>query len=75
MSNIDPLLSDLEVANTLRVSVALVRRWRLKHVGPPYRKIGGTLVRYDLAELRAWVAACSGGGQHQGATGRDAAAD
>jgi len=29
--------------------------WRLRRCGPPYRKLGKRLVRYDLADLRAWI--------------------
>lgn len=30
--------------------------WRQRRCGPPYRKLGKRLVRYDAAELTAWAA-------------------
>lgn len=30
--------------------------WRLRRCGPPYRKVGKRLVRYDADQLRAWAA-------------------
>jgi len=30
--------------------------WRLRRCGPPYRKLGKRLVRYDADQLRAWAA-------------------
>ncbi len=35
--------------------------WRRRGVGPPYRRIGRRLVRYNLADLDAWIRAQSAG--------------
>jgi excisionase family DNA binding protein len=47
-------LSDSEVAERLRLSRQAIQKWRQKHVGPPYIKLGKT-VRYDAEELEAWI--------------------
>lgn len=52
---VEKLLSDFEVAKIVGMSVAWVRRLRQRNDGPPYRKLGGR-VRYDPAELKAWLA-------------------
>lgn len=49
-------VSDTDVARLLGVSVATVRRWRLKRTGPTYVKFGST-VRYDIAAVEAWARA------------------
>lgn len=49
----DFFLTDVEVAQMLRVSVGLVRKWRLKKTGPPFKKLG-RLVRYDRSAVVAW---------------------
>lgn len=48
-----PLLTDVDVAKMLSVSVGLVRKWRLKKTGPPFRKIG-RLVRYERSAVVKW---------------------
>ncbi len=49
------LLTDREVATVLRVSRALLRKWRVTRRGPKFVKLG-TLVRYREADLEAFVA-------------------
>ncbi len=46
----------------LGAKVETLRGWRKKKCGPPWRKIGGKLVRYSLADLRAWVESQPAGG-------------
>lgn len=61
------LLTDIEVAKHLRVSVALVRRWRVLKTGPRFIKVGGALVRYRLEDVEAYLESCrSGGGPAKG---------
>jgi predicted DNA-binding transcriptional regulator AlpA len=56
------LLTDKMLADRLRVSVHLVRRWRTQKRGPKFRKVGGTLVRYAAHEVEEWLASCPAGG-------------
>ena len=48
------LLTDLEVAERLAVSVATARRWRLLRQGPRYLKVGAS-VRYRPQDVEAWI--------------------
>ena len=50
------LLDEKEVADTLNVKVATLRRWRWAGRGPQFIKIGGA-VRYDPADLAALIEA------------------
>jgi len=50
------LLNENEVAGTLNVKVATLRRWRWAGKGPRFLKIGGA-VRYDPADVQAFVEA------------------
>ncbi len=52
----DRLISETEAARTLGLAVATLRRWRQLGRGPAWHKIGPAAVRYDVAELRAYVA-------------------
>ncbi len=53
MSN-DDLLSTPMAAEQLGLSPATLRYWRHVQTGPPYIKLGKH-VRYQRADLRAWV--------------------
>lgn len=44
------------------VSVGTIRRWRSLRQGPRYRKIG-SLVRYSVEDLDAWLASRPEGGE------------
>jgi hypothetical protein len=55
------LLTEDDVATQLHVSVASIRRWRLERRGPPFMKVG-SLVRYRLEDMEAWLAALPTGG-------------
>jgi excisionase family DNA binding protein len=48
------LLTESDVAERLRVSLASVRRWRLEKRGPTFLKVG-SLVRYRPEDLESWV--------------------
>ena len=51
-----PLLKEGEVARILSVEVATLRRWRWSGRGPHFVKLGGA-VRYDLADIEAFIEA------------------
>jgi excisionase family DNA binding protein len=57
------LLTEDEVAQQLRVSVASLRRWRLEKRGPQFIKVG-SLVRYRAEEIEAWLATLPTGGSN-----------
>lgn len=48
------LLTESQVSETLQVSLACLRRWRLRGEGPQYLKIG-PLVRYRPEDIDGWV--------------------
>jgi excisionase family DNA binding protein len=52
----EPLADQAEVAAFLKIPERTVEQWRWAGTGPAWRKIGRH-VRYDWAEVRAWVAA------------------
>lgn len=54
------LLSEVEAAKLLCLSRACLRHWRAVGAGPPWKRLGEKLIRYDLAELRRWVAEQAG---------------
>ena len=55
------LLTEPEVADRLRVSLACLRRWRLERRGPRFLKVG-SLVRYPADELNRWIESLPAGG-------------
>jgi excisionase family DNA binding protein len=50
----EPLITEAEAANILRVSLTSLRRWRREGRGPVYRKLGRT-VRYRPEDLADFV--------------------
>ena len=58
------LLTDIEAAEILELSVSTLRRWRCegRGHGPAWLKMGGN-VRYDLRDLEAWLNECRTGGR------------
>jgi predicted DNA-binding transcriptional regulator AlpA len=56
------LLNEWDVANITRMSVASLRHWRLKRIGPKYLKIG-TAVRYRMTDLQRWIKSRPAGGK------------
>ena len=52
---LDPLWDQTQAAIFLGLKPNTLATWRLRRCGPPYRKMGARLVRYDRAELLAWV--------------------
>jgi predicted DNA-binding transcriptional regulator AlpA len=57
----DKLLTEIQVSEALQVSLACLRRWRLRGEGPQYIKVG-PLVRYRPQDLDEWIAALPTGG-------------
>jgi predicted DNA-binding transcriptional regulator AlpA len=55
-------LTEFEVAERTRISVATLRRWRLEKRGPRYSKFG-SLVRYGESDLVEWQQAQPSGGE------------
>lgn len=51
----DTLLTETQVSEKLQVSLACLRRWRLRGEGPQYVKVG-PLVRYRPEHIDGWVA-------------------
>jgi predicted DNA-binding transcriptional regulator AlpA len=51
------LLTDVQVAKLLSMSVGTIRRWRLTRTGPHVLKIGGA-VRYHPADLADFIESC-----------------
>jgi excisionase family DNA binding protein len=62
-------MNDVQVARYLGVSVSTVRRWRLTGGGPRWVRIGGSSIRYPIADLEAYVANSPSGGGHPEAQG------
>jgi len=48
------LLNETQLSEMLQVSLACLRRWRLRGEGPEYKKVG-PLVRYRLEAVMEWV--------------------
>lgn len=50
------LLSDLEAAPVLGISVQTLRNWRCNGVGVPYVRVGSRAIRYDVSDLELFIA-------------------
>jgi predicted DNA-binding transcriptional regulator AlpA len=55
------LLTESQISEQLQVSLACLRRWRLRGEGPRYIKVGN-LVRYRPEDIELWVAELPTGG-------------
>jgi predicted DNA-binding transcriptional regulator AlpA len=55
MPSVAKQLSEREVQEEYNISTRTLQGWRTRKKGPPYRKVGGTLVRYNRAEFEAWL--------------------
>jgi len=58
-------LSEREVAEEYGISVRTLQGWRSRKKGPPFQKLGGTIVRYDRVALEIWIASCPVGGEQR----------
>jgi len=54
-------LTEKEVAEQIKVSLASLRRWRLLQRGPRFIKVGA-LVRYRAEDLQQWLETLPAGG-------------
>ncbi len=54
-------LNEAELEELTGVSRKTFQRHRVFGTGPKYRKLGGA-VRYDVADVEAWIASCPVGG-------------
>lgn len=55
------LITEVDVAKKLRVSLACLRRWRFEKKGPQFLKIG-SLVRYRTIDIQSWLESLPVGG-------------
>ena len=55
MASVAKQLSEREIQEEYNISARTLQGWRTRRKGPPYRKIGGTLVRYDRGEFETWL--------------------
>ena len=55
-SDTPALLDQVQAARLLGLkNPRTLAAWRLRRCGPPWKKLGKRLVRYDAAELNAWA--------------------
>ena len=57
----ESLLNEIQLSEKIHVSLACLRRWRLRGEGPQYVKVG-PLVRYRPEVVERWVDALPTGG-------------
>ena len=57
----ESLLNEIQLSEKIHVSLACLRRWRLRGEGPQYVKVG-PLVRYRPEAIEQWVDALPTGG-------------
>jgi predicted DNA-binding transcriptional regulator AlpA len=55
-------LTEREVSELTGIAVKTLQRWRLQGVGPAFKKLGGTAVRYARNSVESWIAAQPDGG-------------
>jgi predicted DNA-binding transcriptional regulator AlpA len=56
-------LTDRQLALLLSVSLPTVRKWRIRGVGPHYKKLEGSC-RYSMADVESWIASRTTGGEN-----------
>ncbi len=54
-------ITEVQVAEAVKIPVRTLQGWRVHGCGPPYRKFGAS-VRYNVGSLRAWVESLPSGG-------------
>jgi hypothetical protein len=54
----DTYLSRIAAAEYLGVDPRTLDGWRLRGLGPRWRKYNGTMVRYAVSDLRAFADSC-----------------
>jgi len=59
MNNEDPdWLRAIQAAHYLGVSRSTLAKWRMRHAGPPFHKLGSRLTYYLRPEIDQWLAKC-----------------
>lgn len=53
----NPWMTDTSAAKYLNVTVASVRKWRSKNIGPAYTRLPTGMVRYSQVEIDNWLEA------------------
>ena len=53
----DDMLSRVELAKAVRVSVRTVDRWIADGTGPPFIRLPGGTLRWRWGDVRAWIEA------------------
>jgi hypothetical protein len=52
------ILTEREAAELiLNMKPQPLAKWRLRHMGPPFLKLGGR-VRYNVTDIQAWMESC-----------------
>jgi predicted DNA-binding transcriptional regulator AlpA len=59
----EALLNEKQVAETLGLSLAALRRWRYEGRGPKFLKLGSA-VRYRPTDVQEWLHGCPSGGSN-----------
>jgi DNA-binding transcriptional MerR regulator len=54
-SDREPLLTEAEAAEVIRVSARTLRRWRVEGTGPPVAGYAGRRALYRRSDLLAWL--------------------
>jgi excisionase family DNA binding protein len=65
---VNRLLTTRELADYLRIPLGTIYRWRAARVGPPAYRVGRH-VRFDVADVNAWLHARRDDRVHAGARG------
>jgi hypothetical protein len=64
------LMTEADLSKELRVSIALLRRWRLEKRGPLFIKVGA-LVRYRPEDIQSWLGGLPTGGERTASSGAE----
>src|SRR5947209_7268681 len=71
MASVSKQLSERQIEAEYNISARTLQGWRTRKKGPPYRKVAGTLVRYDRAEFEQWLQSSPRFLSQQGPAGTD----
>ena len=55
MASVRKQLSERDIETEYNIRARTLQGWRTRKKGPPYRKVAGTLVRYDRSEFEEWL--------------------
>lgn len=54
--------SELQLADFMGFSPRTLQGWRLHNQGPPFKRVRGAEIRYDIESFQRWMDAQPGGG-------------